>query len=1169
MSFRLKTLYLVLSASTLLPLWGQEVRATISGQVTDPSGAPIPGAKVVVTSLERKVPYDAITNEAGRYLTQFLPPGAYSMSVEKEGFKKASRAEISLQAVDRLAIDFRLELGSVSDSVTVTSEISLLQTESASRSGTIEQKLINDIPVSGRNAFQFQYSLPGVIKASNYWGSYELYAFGNINAVAINGGRVGENEILVDGIASTRGSRSATFAPSLNSLQEVNILTNSYDATYGRFGGGVTSFTLKTGTNRLHGELYEYLKNDNIQANGYSRNSIGLKQPEFKNNTFGFTVDGPVYIPKLFDGRNKLFFMLSNETLSERNPQTQLWTVPTQAQRNGDFSGQVDNSNRPILMYDPLTTPNIPSSAGSIRTPFAGNRIPSNRINPVAAKAISFYPAPNRVSESPDGQNNYLFVNSSRNSYKQFLGKMDWAVTQNSRLSWRYGETPWYNYARVQWGTNAAEPSGEYPSTRISRNWGADWTYTLNPSTVLNVRGGLARYEGFSGNEFARGYDPRELGFPDSLVRQFVGLQFPRFNFSGNNISPLGATRTSNYETQDTYSAQANLSKVIGSHTLKAGVEGRLYNNNNIRPESAAGSYTFGRNWSQADPQRADALSGNEIATFLLGHPTSGFVNRNMDPAYQNKYWALFFQDDWKLSSKLTVNVGLRWDYEGPIYERYNRMIRGFAFDQASPLASRVQGLQLRGGALFAGESGINRLAFNRDFNNFQPRIGVAWAVAPKWVIRGGYGLYYLGQNASGPDTGFSRNTDLIASTDNNLRPAVDLSDPFPARLFPTGLLQPIGNTQGLATNLGLAIGGQYLNRPLPYSHQFSFGFQRSLMAGWVADLSYVGNLTRKLPVALNQNFIPANELNNLPVAQRPAYFNAQVPNPMAGLLPGSAFNGANIPRQQTLMAYPHFSQVSISNIPIGGQSYHSLQIKGTRRYANGLSAQVSYTWGKTLERVTALNPQDARLDNLLNTPLEQRLQQWDIPHTFVGVTTYELPIGRNKKWMSGAGGLSNAIFGGWNINVQYMYRSGIPFDFPNAGPLRAQSAKWDDSQRDSAAQAAGRDKFNPFFDKWFDTSLFPRSAQAPFTLRDFPTRFPDIRSTFLQSWEVSMYKEFRIGGENGPRLQIRADCQNAFDYAYFGQLAANNVTDARFGQLNPAQNNQPRIWVGVLKLYF
>lgn len=1161
---------LLASAVSLLLVsisFAQEYRAQISGIITDPTGAPVAGAKVEVTSVERRTTFDSYTNETGRYVTRFLLPGAYTITVEKEGFKKALREGVNLSAVDRLNLDVRLDLGAVADSVTVTGEVPLLSTETASRSATIEQKFVQDIPASGRNLYQLLFTLPGVTKTSRYWGSFELYAFGNINSISINGGRSGENETLIDGVSSVRGSRSATFAPALNAIQEVSILTNSYDAQYGRFGGGVTSVTLRTGTNLLHGQLFEFFKNDNIQANGYSRNSVGLKQPEFKNNTFGFTVDGPIYIPKVVDGRNKLFFMLSLEALRERNPQTQLWTVPTANELRGDFSQLVDNQLRRITVYDPLST--TQQGNAYVRTPFAGNVIPGNRINPISAKAASFYPAPNRVSESPDGQNNYLFVNSSQNSYNQWIGKFDANLSDKSRISGRYGETPWYNYARVQWGINAAEPSSEYPSTRISRNWAADWTYTLSPSMVFNLRGGLARYEGFSGNEFGRGYNPTELGFPSSLVSQFTGLQFPRFNLSGNNYSPLGATQTSGYETQDTYSVQPNMQMIRGAHSLKFGAELRLYNSNSIRPQSASGNYTFGRNWTQADAQRADALSGNVFATFLLGNPTSGYVDRNMDPAYQNRYYSLFFQDDWKIRRNVSINAGLRWDYEGPIYERYNRQIRGFAFDQPATIASQVQGLTLRGGLQYAGTSGVDRLAFNRDSNNFQPRIGLAWSVTPKWVIRGGYGLFMLGQNATGPDTGFSRRTDLIASTDNNLTPAVTLSDPFPRSLFPIGLLQPIGNSQGLATNLGLGVSAQYLDRPLPYSHQFSFGIQHSLPGGWVTDASYAGNLTKKLPVGTNLNFLAGDVLNSLPVDQRQAYFNAQVANPMRGLLPGSAFNGATIPRQQTLFAYPHFSQVGISNLPIGSQSYHSLQTKATRRFSNGIAAQVSYTWSKMLERVSLLNAQDTTLGNLTNTGLEQRLAEFDIPHTFSGVVTFELPFGKGKRFLNSIPSAANMIVGGWNLNAQYVYRSGQPIDFPNAAPNVARSAKLTSSERDELARSAGRDKFNPFFDKWFDTSIFPSRAQAPFTLRDFPTRFPDVRSPYLQSWEISAYKDFPI--RERLKAQLRADFQNAFDYAYFGRLISrpNNVQDSRFGQLDPAQDNQPRIVVLVLKVIF
>ncbi len=1155
----MRLLYLLLVLS--LALRAQEFRANITGIVQDPSGAPVAGAKITVKDLDRNLTIATETNEAGIYLSRFLPPGAYSVAVEKAGFKRSLREDLRLQAADRLSVNVHLELGATVDSVTIRDESALLETETASRRSTIEQKFVQDVASSGRNLYQFLFTLPGVTKNSRYWGSFELYAFGNINGIMINGGRSGENETLIDGVTSTRGSRSASFAPALNAIQEVTLLTNSYDSQYGRFGGGVTSVSLRGGTNQLHGQLFEFLKNDNLQANGYSRNSVGIKQPEFKNNTFGFTVDGPIFIPRVFDGRNKLFFMVSLESLNERNPQTQLWTVPTALEAAGNFAQTVTNDRRQIVMYDPLTT------SQSTRTPFAGNLIPANRINSVAARAVGFYPKPNRISESPDNQNNYLFVNSSRNSYNQWLGKMDWAASSNSRVSWRYGETPWSNFARVQWGNNAAEPSAEYPSTRISRNWGADWTYTVNPSTVFNLRGGLARYEGFSGNTFGRGFDPKELGFPSALVSQFLALQFPRFNFTGNNLSPLGAAQTSGYETQDTYSLQPNIQMIRGRHSYKFGTEVRRYNDNRIRPASASGNYTFARNWTQADPQRADVQSGSPVASFILGYPTSGFVDRNMDPAYRNNYTSFFFQDDWKIARNLTLNLGLRWDYESPIVERYNRQVRGFAFDQASPIASQAPSLNLKGGLLYAGAEGVAREAFTRDRNNWQPRAGVAWQFRPLWVMRGGYGLYYLGQNAFGPETGFSRPTALIASTDNNLTPAVSLSDPFPRSLFPSGLLVPIGSSQGLATNLGLAVSAQSLNRPLPYSHQFSFGLQRVLPNQWLVDASYVGNLTRKLPVNANLNFIPTSALTALPVGDRPGNFNAQVTNPLAGLLPGSAFNGATVPRQQLLFAYPQYSQVGLQALPVGGQSYHSLQMKATRRYANGIAAQVSYTWQKTLERVTLLNNQDVLLNNFAGIRPEQRLVEFDTPHAFSAVATYELPFGTGKKMAGHLPKWANAIVGGWNVSAQYMFRSGTPLEFPNAAPLANRSAALSPAERDERAVKAGRSEFNPFFDKWFDTTLFPRQAQAPFTLRDFPTRFPDVRSPHLASWEMSGYKQFAI--RERVRIQVRADFQNALDYAYFGRLVTANVTDSRFGQLNPDQDNQPRTAVLVLKVLF
>jgi outer membrane receptor protein involved in Fe transport len=1141
----------------------QEFRGSISGLISDPSGAPVAGARVTLTSVERNISQNTVTTDAGVYSLQYLLPGQYTIAVEREGFKKTVREGIRVSSSDHIGLDLRLDLGALAETVTVTAEAPLLQTESASRAALIEKQYLDNIPTSGRNLYQLQYVQPGVLKNSNYWGDFELYATGNMNGVMINGGRAGQNETLLDGLPNTRPDSGVTSGVALNAVEEVTVLSNAYDAQYGRFGGGITSITIRSGTNSLHGQLFEFLENEKLYATPWTSNALGIGKTPFKQSVFGFTVDGPVYIPKVIDGRNKLFFMLSLEGLRERNPGLQEATLPTAEQLQGDFSKLTDNQGRPITIYDPTTTTLRPDGTYS-RTPFPGNRIPANRINPVAAKIASFYPSPNRQPLGADGRSNYVRVTPAKNSYDSWLGKMDWRVTEKNQISWRYGQTPWSNFAQVLWGTNAAEPSGEAPSTRVSRTWGADWTRTLSPAMIFNLRGGLARYEGFSGNIYAGGFDPRELGFPQSLVGQFTAVQFPRFNLG--TYAPLGATRVVNYETHDTWSVQPNLSWTTGRHTMKYGVEFRLYNQNRLQPGAAAGNYTFDKRWTQADPLRGDALSGNEFASFLLGHPSSGFVDRNIDPAYQNTYYVAYVQDDWKIAPNITLNLGLRWDYESPRKERYNRMIRGFEFDQQSPLASQVQGLDLRGGLAFAGSSGDARLAYVPDRNNFQPRIGIAWQLSPKWVIRAGYGLTYLPNASNGPDTGFSQPTSLVATTDN-VTPAVSLSDPFSSTLFPSGLLKPIGSSNGLATNLGQNVAAQYLDFRTALSHQYSLGVQRELPWSMLLDVSYVGNITRNLPVNLPLNSIPGATLNSLPVDQRPAFFNAQVTNPMRGLLPGTAFNGNTIPRSQTLVAYPHFNQVTIQNVPIGSQRYDSMQLKLQRRFQGGLAMQVAYTLSKTLEQASVLNNQDVTLDNLLNTGLERRLVEFDSPHTLAALVSYELPWGRGRRFGSSMNRWLDAFAGGWNLNVQHVVRSGSPVPFPNAAPLEARSAKFTHSERDELARTKGRDQFDPVFDVFFDTSLFPRRARPAFTLQDYPTRFPDVRFKALNAGEVSISKNFRI--KERVTFQLRADAQNAYNYPWFSRIQSADVTNSQFGVLNPSPRTEAREIILVGKIIF
>src|SRR5262245_8927726 len=496
----------------------QEFRASISGTISDAGGLAVVRFPVLAVNGATGTTSEATSNDAGLYSIGFLLPGKYTVTTEHAGFKKFVREDIVLGVSQRLTLDVPLQLGQVTESVTVTGEVSLLQTETATRVAFVERNLIEKVPNNGRNAFLLIHALPGVIK-SGYWGSAELYAYGQVGGVSISGGRSGENESVIDGVTNTRPSRGVNFIPNLDSLAEISVQTNVYDAQFGRTGGGVSVFSSKSGTNQMHGAAYYHFKDPRFTASGWERNkaigaalaadprSVIPPKTYVKNHTRGFEVDGPIYIPKLWDGRNRMFFMIAYENLYERNPQIVVRTLPSAEQLTGNFS------DLPALIYDPLTT----NATTGLRTAFAGNRIPSARINPVASKIASFYPKPNLPGEGPSRINNYSHVSPSRNQYEQWTGKLDYRLNARNSFFFRYGRTPWDNFAQIAWGDNAAEPSGEAPSNRNASSWAADWTGILSPSMVANLRAGLARTRNLSGNIYGVGYDPRQLGFDSGL----------------------------------------------------------------------------------------------------------------------------------------------------------------------------------------------------------------------------------------------------------------------------------------------------------------------------------------------------------------------------------------------------------------------------------------------------------------------------------------------------------------------------------------------------------------------------------------------------------------------------------------------------------------------------
>ncbi|MFN0100655.1 MAG: carboxypeptidase regulatory-like domain-containing protein [Bryobacteraceae bacterium] len=1155
-----KSLLLILLAS-LAAVPAQEVRASLSGIVSDPSGAPIPDAQVTVTNLAKNTRIVTSTNESGVYSTPLLEPTGYTIAVEKDGFRRVVRENVVLQSLDKARLDIQLQVGAVADSITVSSSISQLQTETANRDTSLNSQLIANLPTQGRNPFQIAWAAPGVFKAGG-WRYLRSFDIGGTTGFSVNGGRSGENEVLMDGMSNVRSSRTVMNVPTMESVQEFKILSNTYDAQYGRTGGGIVTIVTKSGSNQFHGNLFEYFQNDKLNANQTELNAAGIGKSPNNINAYGFFLSGPMFVPKVFDGRNKLFWTLAYEVMRQRSADPGLQTVPTMEWRTGDFSTLRNAQNQLVSIYDPLTT-----LADGVRQPFADNRLPANRISPIAAAALKFYPPPASEGNGPAKIQNYPYPSRWIGDLDQWNGRLDYQVNSANNTNFRYGQNPFSEYRGLVFvkdvnDVNPAEPTGNAPLRRNGRTIGFNWTSTLSPTTTFDLRLGLNRWEESSGSSYGTGYDPRQLGFDGNLVSQFTRLAFPRFDFGPGNAptyQSMGPGTLLSAGTNDVYTIQPNINKVVGRHFLKFGVEARRYNDNSQSPGLASGQYGFLKNWTQRISNQADAASGNELATFLLGYPSSASVDRNIDPAFVHYFYAGFFQDDFKVNSRLTLNLGLRWDYETPAYERYDRMVQALDFNAASPIAAQAAGLNLKGAVLFANTGGAPRGSFQRDRNNWAPRAGFAYRIGSNWVVRGGYGLYFLGQSATGSNQGFSQRTNAIVTVDN-LRPAVTLANAFTNQAGGR-LLAAVGNSEGPASFLGQGLAVNWQDRPLPYSHQYSFDIQRELPGGVLVEAAYVGNQTRKLPINSNANYVPANELNRRTAAGAidNAYYNAQIPNPMRGLIPNNAaLNGATVTRQTLLFTFPQYTPLTINNLPIGKQRYDSFQLKASKRFAAGLTFLASYTGAKTLEQVGFLNIQDFNVSDPAGSPLvKQSADNIDIPRKFNLAAVWELPFGQGKPFASGVNRAADFLVGGWELNVNMTYMKGWNIAYPNAAQVNPGSAALD----------------NPTVAQYFNTSLWNDSAgtrvraQEPFTLRTFPLRFSDVRVPGYQNWDASVSKFFPI--HERLKAQFRFEAVNAMNHPWYTAIASVDVTNPQFGRLNPVQGNLPRFLKLGLNLQF
>lgn len=1138
---RAAALFLALATFT----YAQEFRATLAGRITDSAGSAVTGAKVTVKNPATGQVSNTTSGDDGNYQVGYLTPGTYVVTVEKTGFKTSVRDGVQLLVAQRATLDFQLALGEVTQSVTVTAGPAQLETETADRGLTIEQNRVLAVPLQGRNPFAAAWSAPGVVPAA---GAQRLRPFdiAGSSSIVINGGRPSTNEVLVDGVTSLFQASSVSYVPTEEAVSEFRVQNTNFDAQYGWTLGGVINIITKNGTNEFHGSAFEFLENTHLNANTFNSNRTGVPRSSSHINTFGGDIGGPIK-------KNKLFFSYTYEDIRQVIPDPFITSVPSALQKQGDFSQSYYAAGQVQTIYDPFST-TTGANGALVRTPFPGNVIPSNRLDPVALKVFSYVPAGNVAGDPITGLSN-LTNNGSTRKFTDFFpehtGRVDYNINDSTRLFVRYSrnallEERGYHYSTNS-SVNPADTGQNKPFTRENHNSTIQFTKTLNPTTVLDVRLGLERFKSESGSVGAD-VGPSALGFSPTFVNE-ANNWFPAFSWSG--YEGAGAEPTHVSPTAQTNVVQASVSKMIGRENLKFGGDFRVLRSYSQDPGYNAGSFSFDPTFTGANPLVVQQSSGNSLASFLLGVPQSGYIQATSQPARQEKMFSLFVQNDIRLTDRLKINLGLRWDYLGALTDRFNELPAGFAFTTPNPLP--VPGQTYYGGVLFAGVNGQSRGIYDPAWGNLGPRAGAAYQLNDKTVLRGGYALVY-GQTFNDPGNapGFSQQTNMVTSIQTGV-PYNTLDNPFPS-----GILQPVGASQGLLTALGQTYQfGDPRGANPPYVQQFSFEIQRQLPADFLISGAYVGSRASRIGVSQQLNALPLNALGLGSSA-----LTKSVANPFTGLLPGTALNGATVQQQQLLVAYPEFLINGVTEMfePIGKSSYNAAQFLVSKRLSYGLNFSVAYTISKQIDQVSYANPQDTRLERVI--------AQWDVPQNLQINLSYALPFGTGHSLGANFVAPLRWAISGWQFSSLTRLQKGMPMNFPGG----------------AAATGVNPALSDPNYNRWFNTCTILANGsrnncvgdeqaawtiRQPFTLQQWSSRLASVRLPGIHNSDISVMKHNKLTERFD--LIFRADFINAFNSPQFFGGPQTGVTNGLFGRIsgNSDQSNLPRFIQLSMKLQF
>ena len=1120
----------------------QTYTGVVDGIVTDSTGAAVAGAEVTLTNTATGEAHTMQSAEDGRYTFSQLNPSTYSIKVSKPGFHDYVGSGIVLNASQTREVNVGLELGESQQTVQVTAGNELLDTQTATQSTTLNSDTVEQLPAQARNPLVLFNTQAGAVAPRTGVSTSDNDE--NQNRFSINGSRDEEVLVLVDGVPDATGDwGGAIVSPGVDSVQEFQVIRNAYDARYSRTAGGVINIITKGGTQTYHGTAFEYFQSSVLNANDFFNNLNKISKVPYHRNDFGGNLGGPIL--KKF----RLYGFYGAEFLRQKTPSTVITTLPTQLERSGDFSQSFNPDGSPIAIFNPYST--TPSGSGYVRTMFPGDKIPTSMISPVAAAVFNLLPTPNQPGTGAAHVNNFAASQFTQSVFNRYDGRVDWVASDKNSLFGRFTKAP-----------QDTSPIDVFPKLVDSNTYTHEprWnvalgdTWTVNPTTVFTFLVGAGKFTQFN-NSVGYGMTGTQVGLPASLVSQLNVPTPPAFSLSGF-YSPGNSSVSEAARSMVNYGVYG--SKQFSAHLLQFGWYVNRYYLSLIQTNSI--NFSFNRFFTDGPTAvlSGNVGSGDTLASFLLGTGASGDAPLNAAPTTAQTDWNFFVQDTWKVTQRLTLNIGLAYELQRARTERYNRL-NWFNFDAPSPLAQAAGLPNLKGGLVFTTPQ--DPYQWNAPKLNFAPRFGIAYKITDRLVWRGGYGIYYVPTITVGPlgNTGYSIDNTWQSTLNNGLTPYNTLNNPFP-----TGLANPTGSAAGLATGAGFSLTTVQRNRPTPYVQQFSTDFEYQAPKGLLLQAGYSGSQGRKLLYGYG-GFYQGMNINQVPdqYLSLGNALNQQVTNPFYGIITSGPLSQPTVLRSQLLRPYPQFQNIYILDQPGATSSFNALLLRATARMSNSLNLIASYQRSRAVDNSSEDQGWEVgdQFRDVYNLSLEKSVSAHDVPNSFALSYVYELPVGKGRKFGSKLNPVVDAIVGGWESTGIWTIQSGLPLIF-SAPVNQFNYSGW---QFPNVSATTPLTVSNPSIYRWFNTAAF--SAPPSFSYGDAPRYIGQIRYSSGDNWNLSIDKNFAV--LERLRIQFRAEMYNAFNHVRFGR-ADTNITDPGFGLVtSEAPGTGPRLIQMGLRLQF